>query len=80
MLVEVPVSSMKTSFAGSSEPCPAFQAVRARFGDIRPFLLGGVRGFFDADALGSEEPPYRPIADVDSRRGRRDRRTRGAAP
>ena len=45
MLVEVPVSSMKTSFAGSSEPCPAFQAVRARFGDIRPFLLGGVRGF-----------------------------------
>jgi hypothetical protein len=38
----------------------------ACLGHVRPLLLGGVHDFFEADALGGKEPPYRPVADMDA--------------
>src|ERR1700731_4166149 len=63
MLVDVPVSSMKTSFDGSSELCPAFQAIRASATSGRS-CSAACAVFFEADALGGKEPPYRPVADL----------------
>ncbi len=36
----------------------------ARGSNVRPLLPAGVHGFFKADALGGEEPPHRPVADM----------------
>ena len=44
MLVDVPVSSMKTSFGGSSHGWRSSTPTRRP--DVSPFLLGGVHGFF----------------------------------
>jgi hypothetical protein len=42
----------------------------ARRGDVRPLLFGGVHDFFEADALSREEPPDRPVADVNAATGK----------
>src|SRR5271163_570935 len=68
MLVEVPVSSIKTSFAGSSEPCSAFQAVRAAATSGRS-CSAACAVFFEADALGRKEPLYRPVAHMEAASG-----------
>src|SRR6266545_4708738 len=61
--VEVPVSSMNTSRAGSRAGCSSFQAARASATSGRSCSLACTI-FFEADALGSKEPPYRSIPDM----------------
>src|ERR1700730_2469545 len=65
MLVVVPVSSRKTSRAGSRSGCSACQAARASATSGRSCSLACTI-FFEADALGGEEPPHRPVADMDA--------------
>src|SRR5260370_2210863 len=65
MLVEVPVSSRKTSRAGSRPGCSAFQAARASATSGRSCSLACTI-FFKADALGGEETPHRPLPDIDA--------------
>src|SRR6185503_5377904 len=62
MLVVVPVSSRKTSRAGSRSGCAAIQAARAAATSGRSCSLACTI-FFKADAFGGKEPPYRAIAD-----------------
>jgi len=62
-------------FIDEDQPCRIesgliFPPRRARRGDVRPLLLGGVHDFFEADALGGEEAPYRPVADMIAARGK----------
>src|ERR1044071_2106796 len=65
MLVAVPVSSMKTSRFGSRVACSAFHPVRAAAMSGRS-CSAACTIFFEADALGGEEPPYRAVADMDA--------------
>src|SRR5690348_12465368 len=63
MVVEVPVSSMKTSRAGSRAGCSACHAARAAATSGRSCSLACTI-FFEADALGGKEPPHRSVADM----------------
>src|SRR6185436_6883571 len=63
MAVEVPVSSMNTSRRGSSPGCSAFHASRAAATSGRSCSLACTI-FFEADAFGGKEPPYRAVADM----------------
>ena len=65
MLVEVPVSSMKTSLLGSSRGCSCFHAVRARRTSSRS-CSAACRLFFEADIVAVVEPPYRTSAHHDT--------------
>jgi hypothetical protein len=58
MLVAVPVSSRNTSRRGSSHGWRFFHTSRA----VGALRLGGVHGFFKADAVPLEEPPDRAHA------------------
>src|SRR4030088_2006915 len=69
MLVEVPVSSMNTSRAGSRSGCAAIQAARAAATSGRSCSLACTI-FFEADVFGGEEPPHRAIADRLAARGK----------
>src|SRR5712691_10452899 len=69
MLVEVPVSSINTSRAGSRVGCSSFQAARAAATSGRSCSLACTI-FFEADALGSEKPPHRAIPDMDAAGGK----------
>src|SRR4051812_45772544 len=62
MLVVVPVSSRKTSRAGSRSGCAAIHRARAAATSGRSCSLACTI-FFEADALGGEEPPHRAVAD-----------------
>src|SRR6266404_9707978 len=59
ILVEVPVSSMKTSRSGSSLACLSDHAVRAAATSGRSCSAARTL-FFEADAVAVEEPPDRP--------------------
>src|SRR6266542_1038909 len=65
MLVEVPVSSMKTSRAGSRAAWSSFHAVRASATSDRS-CSAACTIFFEADVLGGKEPPHRAVADLDA--------------
>src|SRR5258708_30990281 len=69
MLVEVPVSSIKTSRAGSSAGCSSFQAARAAATSGRSCSLACTI-FFEADALGGEEAPHRAVPDMQAAAGK----------
>ncbi len=56
MLVEVEVSSMNTSRAGSNIPCSRIQRRRARATSGRS-CSAARRLFFEADAMAGEQPP-----------------------
>src|SRR4029077_13946031 len=58
ILVEVPVSSMKTSRSGASLACLSDHAVRAAATSGRSFSAARTL-FFEADAVAVEEPPDR---------------------
>ena len=70
MLVEVPVSSIKTSREGSSIGWAARQAARAAATSGRSCSLACTI-FFEADPLGGKETPHRPVADMDAASGKR---------
>ena len=61
MLVEVPVSSMKTSLLGSSRGCSCLQFARARRTSSRS-CSAACRLFFEADGVAIIEPPHRARA------------------
>src|SRR5579863_2252772 len=63
MLVVVPVSSRKTSRAGSRSGCAAIHAARAAATSGRSCSLACTI-FLEADVLGGKEPPHRPVADM----------------
>src|SRR6266513_1801127 len=65
MLVEVPVSSMKTSLVGSSRGCRCFQLARATRTSSRS-CSAARRLFFEADVVPIEEPPHHTGADHDT--------------
>src|SRR5260370_32439631 len=65
MLVEVPVSSMKTSLVGSSRGCRCFQLARATRTSSRS-CSAARRLFFEADVVPIEEPPHTTGPDHDT--------------
>jgi hypothetical protein len=65
MLVEVPVSSMKTSLVGSSRRCSCFQFARAVRTSSRS-CSAACRLFFEANVVAFVEPPHRTGAHHDA--------------
>src|SRR5258708_38743563 len=65
MLVEVPVSSMKTNLLGSSRGCSCFQFARAVRTSSRS-CSAACRLFFEGDVVAVAKPPHRTGADLDA--------------
>src|SRR5258708_29963525 len=65
MLVEVPVSSMKTNLLGSSRGCSCFQFARAVRTSSRS-CSAACRLFFEGDVVAVAKPPHRTCADLDA--------------
>src|SRR6266446_3254899 len=67
--VEVPVSSINTSRVGSRAGWSSFHAARAAATSGRSCSLACTI-FFEADPLGGEQPPHRPVPDMDAALGK----------
>src|SRR5271165_3787236 len=65
MLVDVPVSSIKTNLRGSSRGCSCFHFARAVRTSSRS-CSAACRLFFEGDVVAIAEPPYGTSADLDA--------------
>ena len=63
MLVLIQVSSMKTRRSGSIWSCRSVHCARRRATSV---AFAGHDGFFEAELLGLNEVPHRPIVDLEA--------------